>query len=610
MSETENEKPEENLRSQPSMLRRIIANFFSPFLHEFPYGWHKIFGRDDEATAVLEKGAQSFVGLRRLGWRLLCNTYYEQDRWDDLALTAKKALTLFPAKKDQGAFWNILGCAQSSQKSDEESLVSFRNAHDCEPDNSVIKENFLNALIDTKNHRKWLETKQKFATEKFQVDLGYVEQWKKKHSNSKSVKPEQRPIIVGLTVDLKVPPVGTIKICEFNALPRSGMVGFGKAYGYDLKKEIIIPWQNSLAREFKKSGVAKGIDFADGKADMETAIRMFEASRNQKIYADSAIGSYLMTHYKDYTARIVEEIGTSVNEFFPKTLILPKGVVDGRALQTFMTEHVSGSHVIVKSSAACVGDGVQVVSKSDLPRVLAAIGGLTQEDVSGVDRSFWERDYHPNVLIQDIAHSAPAKASDGRYYDGAMRVALTLVCYPATGKMEACYHGAWWKLPSQTCDSDDLQHAIVSFSPSHLGHESNKALTDGTQPLSAQVDAKIYGRVADDLNSCLQALAPHFTASVLHCVPMLLCDMQSRSAARENLALEIATSSPFADLMHFESPQDVKSIFYGVVGMKAKRQDFATDFVRRMTDFEPKTPSDFYLQGSRSPVVMGRLQAL
>ncbi len=422
-------------------------------------------------------------------WRELGAAQAELKFYEDSKLSLERSLEGNP--EDSKAL-HILGFVHYNLGQLDKSIQSYKRAIEISPDSNdilVTLGNLAYAQQKLGHYNDAHETIMEWQTR--------IQERATKHIQGTDIQStletkRAQPQISEGTIDLKLTQDSqgnySIRILEFNHLQNSGLDGFQRLTGSDMRQSVIKPFHETLNQEWRSQNRIDETQciIQTGK-EIEPFQRLYQDFADPKsIQTDVNISHINLGVFKDYLAKkaLTSE---KIASYFPKTLILPvskssKETLTQRLESTFGNDPQTS--IVIKPIDQAQGNGVEIHTLESAAGRLSDIMSFQtdrkennfQADLQLEDVNYWDdpSTISGNILVQECVRSLPAKASDGNNYDGTMRVVFTVASDPNKKDMgmDIYFHGAYWKLPAIPYGADTektLQHdQIVSQIPSKL----------------------------------------------------------------------------------------------------------------------------------------------
>jgi len=484
---------------------------------------------------------------------------------------AIKAYDLYNANKDQKWHWNlILDIAYQLRQCGYKDLG--RNIYKDfygETKDPLVKRAFFNSLVSDgyyqsaidlamdvppsqiTDYRNGIETA---CTElgnetmrghfKRRINTFYKNEMHDAFNDYADIKPTDPEISVnGMTIDLKQLEDGSIRILEINFLPASGLKGYDAHHKTALSDKVTAHY-SFLSRYLAQNGYYDSetdsylkCSFVGAESPTTFSNWMVMTHSGRPVLLDSSLHALMGQHYKDEFVLSVQDNGLA--SFIPQSIVASRYQTADHILR--QAQSFTSENLVLKTSHAYRGDGVEIIPAAQLPAAVDAI--LNGGSWSGCHTPrAWENDYHPNFVIQECVHSKPCRAQNGKNYDATMRVALTHVFNHSSGNAEILIHGMFWKLPKTPISEGTKRDRIVSLA-------KNQDVIRGN-PHSARVSPVRQAQVERQLIQFFEDYSHHLAMPNSQVIRQKKDLIKTPSIdPRVLLATEQLTSHPYGNLI-------------------------------------------------------------
>jgi Flp pilus assembly protein TadD len=458
----------------------------------------------------------------------------------DYSTAVKAYRRVVEIEPEDAVAWNNLGVALHDSGDESNAEAAYRKSLELDDEQSIVWENFATSCRDGGDYMSAADAFRRINAQKWEQATHEFDST----VHEEAVDPAAKPVVFSGTVDLKLTPQGEIKICEFNNLWASGFTGYAKVTGLDMRQAHVRPFYRSLEDGWKKEKLPWGkISKPLAHPDLPYFANAASVRGEGAVFANSDPGFEAVCMYKDYTETTIP---ADARQYFPQTVVLP--VTAGAAAAAQAQAALGSERLVLKPSDAFQGKGVEIIEAVDLPKRLDEIAAAYKGDDNTPDDSYWNKNLHPNIVIQKYEPSVPVPAADGKMYNGTMRVAFTAVLDPKGERQPQIeFHGAYWKLPSKDISAGDNAESIISDCHSKLSAAANAAFAD--RPTSAAVSLEHQQMVSPQLQDCLIKMLPTVSMTPETLFEKTRVMLDSDQEWTRALGMRLATHNVFGNLM-------------------------------------------------------------
>lgn len=506
--------------------------------------------RFEECLRAINKAIE-IAPQNYLSWAALGRFQYDRSNFEIARDAYQEAIRLKP---DKAGLHNSLGLAHFRRAEFQEAEKAFLCSKELDVGDYIAWENVATARIELHDFKGAWEAKSEAERYKLSNIYVLIAAIMKNDNAGKN----DTPILISATIDLKLTPDGKVQICEFNNLWPSGFAGFQRLTGLNMHDDIVLPYyHDEIIKRLAPQGF-KAVATPNGHSDLKYFATATFPGDQPVLFANADLGFEAFCFYKDYMAFVTPP---DAKQYFPTTLVLPILGNTDEVLGKIGNEFGADPErlVVLKPTDTFQGKGIEILKIGALPTRLAELSKFYAEEESD-SNNFWQKNIHPNVVIQSYAASQPVQAEDGRLYNGTMRVAFTALLHPETLKPEIKFHGAYWKLPVKDCTAAQSDHdpeAIISLSPDNLSRYANTAFAN--RPYSALVNPNDLQCVENQLLNCLNILLPAAIAKPADFSDKIFSWLNSTQSAERCMGARLATSNVFGDFLMNGADQDFKN---------------------------------------------------
>lgn len=262
-----------------------------------------------------------------------------------------------------------------------------------------------------------------------------------------------------------------LKLHGFESLPSINSIFLSKSFQQAASSQVYDPSKLS-----DYAGAIYTLPFSLGSLDM------FRKNFPGILVIDAAFFPYMgLVGNKQAVAELLDH--EKLKSLRPNWKIYPKKFSD-RLIED-INRDFPGEIVVIKPLYSTKGNGVIIVSKTDLKSTLKVI--LKNQKVENPDPSYsyWSKDKSDTFLVEEFISSDPIAVDHlfGQSFDGTMRVAFALTFNE--GKYDFHFIECHWKLPQNSIDSQ------ASLNQKHKSYAE--------APFFAAVDPLIQEKVEKEL---------------------------------------------------------------------------------------------------------------